>query len=342
MKTLKFIATIVLMCTGSLLWGQDLHFSQYTMSPLNLNPALTGFQEGNLRANLNYRNQWFSVSSFSTYAFSADANIIRENLDYDMLGVGLSFFHDIEEKNGYSNTNISLSAAYNVKLSEKPLQYLGFGVQPSLIKKQINLMDAVYGTLFETGNNTDPLGFSEYGGFKFDINMGLSYYIYFNKKHVINTGFTMSHITEPNFGLLGSDNLYRKYTLYVLTEFEAGISGLAWLKPSVYFTKQGPSLEFMPGLAARIQFYNAINNVYLGFGGAMRLVGHEASKLKGTDFIGSVNFTYEFFTLGFSYDMSISDLKSATTRNGGPEISLIADLQFEKSNRRRYFKMMRF
>ncbi|MEZ5023956.1 MAG: PorP/SprF family type IX secretion system membrane protein [Chitinophagales bacterium] len=342
MKVLKFIVVIFLMTSSTLLWSQDLHFSQYTMAPLSLNPAFTGFQEGNLRANLNYRNQWFTVSSFSTYAFSADANIIRDNLDYDMLGVGLSFFHDIEEKNGYSNTSISLSTAYNVKLSEKPLQYLGFGVQPSLVKKQINLMDAVYGTLFETGSNTDPLGFNEYGGFKFDINMGLSYYVYFNKKHIISTGFTMSHITEPNFGLVGIDNLYRKYTLYFLSEFEAGIAGLAWIKPSLYFTKQGPSLEFMPGVAARVQFYNASKEVFIGFGTAIRMVGHDESKLKPTDFIGNVNLTYEFLTIGFSYDMAISDLKSATGRNGGPEISLIADLKFEKGARRRYFKMMRF
>lgn len=342
MKILKLISLVLIMTFSLNLKGQDLHFSQYNFSLQNLNPALTGFQPGNLRINAQYRNQWFKASSFATYAAAADANIIRESLDLDMLGVGLSFFQDIEEKNGFANTNIALSVAYNVKLGDKPLQYLGFGVQPSLIKKQINLSDAVYGTLFETGINTDPLGFAEFGGFKFDINMGLSYYIYFNDKHSISTGFTMSHITQPNFGNLESDPLYRKYTIYMLSEFEAGLSGQAWLKPSIYFTRQGPSTEFLPGLAARVQFYGVSNDLFLGFGGAWRLVGHNNAKLKSTDFIGQVNVTYEQFTLGFSYDVAIAQIKTATGRNGGPEVSLLVDLNIEDKIRRRNFKIMRF
>ncbi len=343
MRQLKYIIIVTLLCTFvNDSWTQDLHFSQITSTPQSLNPALTGFQDGNLRMNANYRNQWFTVSSFSTYAFSADANIIRKSLDYDMLGVGLSFFHDIEEKNGYSNTNISLSAAYNLKVTNRPLQYIGFGVQPSLIQKSINLSDAVYGTLFETGTNTDPLGFDGYGGFKFDINMGLSYHVFFDKRHHINAGISMSHIAQPNFGNVDSDNLYRKYTFYVLTEFEAGIAGLAWLKPSMYFTKQGPSLELMPGLATRIQFYNALKDVFIGFGASMRMVGHNEGKLKPTDFIGQVNTTFEMFTFGFSYDVAVSQIKNATGRNGGPEISLILNLDFEDTLKPRYFRMMSF
>ncbi len=339
---LKFIILNLLIVFSAQLNAQDLHFSQYSFNPQSLNPALTGFQRGNLRMNAQYRNQWFKVSSFATYAVAADANIIRENLDLDMLGVGLSFFQDIEEKNGFANTNIALSAAYNVKLTSKPLQYIGFGIQPSLVKKQVNLSDAVYGTLFETGINTDPIGFNEFGGFKFDLNMGLSYYVYFDDKHSISTGFTMSHITQPNFGTISNDPLYRKYTIYLLSEFEVGLAGLAWLKPSLYFTRQGPSTEVLPGIGARVQFYNVSNELFIGFGGAWRLVGHDNAKLKSTDFIGNINLTYEQFTLGFSYDLAIAQLKSATGRNGGPELSLLVDLNFEDRKYRRNFKMLTY
>ncbi len=44
--------------------GQDLHFSQFMNSPLNTNPANTGFMpEGDYRLGINYRDQWSSVMS---------------------------------------------------------------------------------------------------------------------------------------------------------------------------------------------------------------------------------------------------------------------------------------
>lgn len=343
MKSIKSIfAALVLCCTVNFSFGQDLHFSQYKTAPQLLNPALTGFQTGNLRANLNYRNQWYKASSYSTYSFGVDGNFMRDKLDLDMFGVGLTFFHDIEQKNGLSNTSINLSAAYNVKITERPLQYIGFGVQPSLLKKQINLGDAIYGELFENGVNVDPLGFGNFGGFKFDINMGLSYYVLINQMHGISLGFTMSHINQPDFGEGGSDPLFRKYTAYALGEIELGLSGLAWLKPTLYFTKQGPSVEFLPGVAARIQFFNAAKEVFLGFGVGTRMVGHQNAKLKLTEILPSLQFTYEMVTFAFSYDVAVGDLKAATSRNGGPEIGLVVDLDIMRNRKPRYFGIMSY
>ena len=342
MKKLKLIA-IVLSLISVTAYGQDLHFAQYSASPTTLNPALTGFMNGNFRLAANYRNQWFSNASFATYALSTDVNIARKDLDYDMLGVGVSFYHDIEENSGYKNTNISLAAAYNVMLTKRPMQYIGFGIQPSLMRKQINLMDVIYGTLYETGTNTDPIGFSEFGSFKFDLNMGISYYGYFNRKHMFATGVTVSHITQPNFALLGNDELYRKYAGYVLTELEVGTSGYAWLKPSLYFAKQGPSIEILPSVKARFQFYNAYNDVFLSVGAGLRMIGHNESKAVSSDLVSEVQFTIEAYTIGFSYDVSFSEVKRATGRNGGPEVTFMMDMNFDKrSSAPRYFKMMQF
>ncbi len=338
----NFIVLVICILNFAFVQAQDVHFSQYNSSPTSLNPAQTGFMDGNLRVAANYRNQWFSNSSFATYALALDANIARRSLDYDMLGVGLSFYQDIEERNGYSNTNISLSVAYNVMITKKPLQYIGFGVQPSLISKQINLMDAVYGTLYKSGFNVDPLGFSEYGSFKLDLNSGISYYGYYNQRHSFAIGATVSHITQPNFGISGDDFLYRKYTGYVLTELEVSATGNAWLKPSLYFTKQGPSLELLPMLMGRFQFDNAINDVFLSVGAGFRMVGHNENNLFSSDFIGVIQAIIKSYTIGFSYDVTVSGAKEATSRNGGPELNFIMDLNFEKRRSHpRYFKVFK-
>lgn len=335
------LIAVLAMCLSGVK-AQDMHFSQYMSAPLNVNPALTGFMNGNLRVAANYRNQWFALNSFSTYAASVDANIGRSGMKYHMLGVGVSFYQDIEEKNGLSNTNVSLSTAFNIKLSNRPLQYIGVGIQPSFIRKQIDLGDAIYGTLFETGTNFDPLGFSTYNQFAFDLNFGLSYFINAGDRHMLNFGFAMSHVTQPNFGIIGQDELYRKYTGYMVTQLEANEWGTFWMMPSFFLTKQGPSVEFIPGLSTRFEFIEAINEVSLTFGAAFRMVAHTESKLKFGDLIAVAQFHIEQFAVGFSYDVTVAGAADATGRNGGPEVSVIIDLEFQSQRRKpRYFKVMK-
>src|SRR5689334_22889772 len=80
--------------------AQDIHFSQYTSSPLILNPATTANINGVFRAAFNYRNQWFTIpvlntiAPYQTYQFSFDAPILREKLNNDGFGFGGSFYAD--------------------------------------------------------------------------------------------------------------------------------------------------------------------------------------------------------------------------------------------------------
>ncbi|MEK7227019.1 MAG: type IX secretion system membrane protein PorP/SprF, partial [Bacteroidota bacterium] len=46
----------------SSLQAQDIHFSQFLSSPMNLNPALAGQFDGDHRFVMNHRNQWSSVT----------------------------------------------------------------------------------------------------------------------------------------------------------------------------------------------------------------------------------------------------------------------------------------
>ena len=60
--TLHFYALcLTMMLAAVAVQAQDIHFSQFYQSPLNLNPALTGVMNCNHRIVANYRNQWASV-----------------------------------------------------------------------------------------------------------------------------------------------------------------------------------------------------------------------------------------------------------------------------------------
>ena len=73
---IRFLTYIILTIgLNSIYHSQDIHFSQFNLSPLNLNPAMTGAFQGDYRFAGNHRNQWSSVTvPYTTYAFSAEKN----------------------------------------------------------------------------------------------------------------------------------------------------------------------------------------------------------------------------------------------------------------------------
>lgn len=59
----RYLTLIFLLLTAIASFAQDPHFSQYFASPLSLNPACTGFFDGDLRLAVNERRQWYNVGS---------------------------------------------------------------------------------------------------------------------------------------------------------------------------------------------------------------------------------------------------------------------------------------
>ena len=60
-------------------FGQDIHFSQFTMTPLNLNPAQAG-AEYDMRVIVNYKNQWGTVAApYSTANIAYDMKLGKNN-----------------------------------------------------------------------------------------------------------------------------------------------------------------------------------------------------------------------------------------------------------------------
>src|SRR5687768_3272675 len=107
--------------------AQDIHFSQYYLSPLSLNPANTGNYKGDYRFFGNYRSQWRDLNNaFNTYSAGGDFNIYPKNIN---MSGGLIFISDKSSGNLIVN-KIMPSAAGHVK-------YAGFklhaGIQPGIV-----------------------------------------------------------------------------------------------------------------------------------------------------------------------------------------------------------------
>jgi len=96
MKIIKFTLLFLLSGLFTQVSGQDIHWSLYNMSPLTLNPALTGGFLGTARVGGIYRDQAFNTTGtpgFTTPSFYADAPIVSIG-KRDWLGIGGMFFSD--------------------------------------------------------------------------------------------------------------------------------------------------------------------------------------------------------------------------------------------------------
>ncbi|MBL0100734.1 MAG: type IX secretion system membrane protein PorP/SprF [Saprospiraceae bacterium] len=74
-KLVSRIGILIFVLSSVSLSAQDIHFTQFYMSPLNLNPALTGVMNCKTRMVANYRNQWAAVlaaNAYNTYSVSYD------------------------------------------------------------------------------------------------------------------------------------------------------------------------------------------------------------------------------------------------------------------------------
>src|SRR4051812_22882024 len=80
MKTLLHKpALLILLFAMSRLYGQDLHFSQYTENPSLINPALTGVYSV-FRASAVYKDQWRSATvPFKTFGVSIESKFKPSN-----------------------------------------------------------------------------------------------------------------------------------------------------------------------------------------------------------------------------------------------------------------------
>ena len=90
--------------------AQDIHFSQYNLSPLNLNPSLTGAFQGDLRFIGNHRNQWSSVSNpYATFGFSFE----KKKLFKLPISFGFQINQDRAGDSKLNTFQINPSVSYN-------------------------------------------------------------------------------------------------------------------------------------------------------------------------------------------------------------------------------------
>lgn len=330
---MKFFKTLFLLFCGLIsLQAQDIHFSQFYLSPLNLNPAMTGVMNCNSRVSLNYRNQWASIlgpNAFRTYNVSYDQRIPVGRYDY--FGIGGTFWGDQAGEANFATTTGKLSASYSKKMggNRKFGNYLVVGAEGGVAQRSLDFLALRWGTQHDGLGGFDPNALSgenlDRDQFLFaDMAAGLLWFMVFDENNSFYIGGAFHHLNraDQSFSSDAQDLLYSRYTVHAGGEFMMG--SRFGLVPGVIVMNQGPSFQVNAGTSLKFLLNGGRNSATQAFqvGLWSRVSNQVESGVLNDALILSTRFDYENFTLGFSYDLNVSPLQDATNNNGGFELAL--------------------
>lgn len=322
-------AFIALLSTG-VLSAQDIHFSQFYMAPMQLNPANAG-TEAEIRANLNYKEQWKSVASpYKTIGGSYDMRF-KENKSGFFAG-GINFYSDRagDAKMGVAQGNLNL--AYHLKIAEG--QTLGLGVMGGYAQRSVNTTNLQWGNQYDQSqglyNSALSTGEAAAGNFSnsyVDLGGGIAYTYKQGEKNLTGNnqiyatiGAAMFHVHKPDYSFVGngSELLYRKFVLHGNALFGFPHSRIS-IVPGFQYKIQGGARELIFGsnIRYRIQedahFTGFVTGASLSLGCFYR--NKDAVVLTSLLQFGG-------YGIGVSYDLNVSDLTQASNGKGGIELAL--------------------
>lgn len=340
MKTKFILLTIIaiLELSGTKALGQDIHFSQFEMMPLQLDPSLAGGLS-EYRAIVNYRSQWGSIMSTPYRTIGASFDMRLKSKSANFLGLGLSVYSDKAGKIKLGLSTINLSLAYHFKVSQH--SYFSGGLRGGI---SLTSMDP---SNINFGNQYDGQGYnsSQSSGEVFrnqnitlpNIGAGISYeYLSRSRQEVMNgignkieVGAAIFHVVSPDYSFIegkkGSDFLYR-YSFHVNTSFDISRNHKLAIKPSGYLFYQGNASNIVLGtylhynLKAPSLRTNVVTSTSIEVGAHVRF--NEA-------FIPSFLIQFGPTAIGFSYDINLMSVTTAKSPNAF-EISLRFLFPFSK------------
>lgn len=314
---------------GDELFSQDIHFSQPAHSPMLLNPGAAGMGEGQFRSSLAYKTQWSSMGNpFRSMVASFDMPFLKEKQKLAYLGAGGYFLSDKagDSKLGTTAANLSVSAI--VPLNEHNSLSTGFNFgygQRSATIADLQWPGQYNGQTYDPGISSNEANL--FGSFSFfDISTGVYYQFIKSTGNIqgkdilkINAGAAYFHINQPNhtFYSGASDPLHGKIILSALVRYDLPETKFG-IVPSAVYMSQGPAQEMNVGATVRYRISEATK--ITGFKTESAISGGVLFRANDA-IIPQVILEYANFTVGISYDVTISSL-SHTTKGGGFEISL--------------------
>lgn len=312
-------------CTGWLLMAlcinagaQDLHFSQFMNSPLTTNPANTGFiPEADYRVGIHYRSQWTSIPvPFKTASVFADFQVFRNKIENGWVGLGAVILNDAAGRGNLRSNKAYASIAYHQMVGLSSLISAGFNV--GYASKRIDVTKFTFdnqwnGKVFDAGNPTGETFLTNSTTSYFDLQVGMNYAYFPTENVYVNAGLSVHHINQPKetFFSNSGNEVPRRYIGFLNGSFKLNDDWI--INPNAYYSNQARASELVMGGNAAYNLVGDGSKVI--FGGAYYRWNDAA--------IAMIGFEMKNLRFTFTYDATMSSLRTFNGSNGAMEFSLL-------------------
>lgn len=295
--------------------SQDIHFSQFTSSLLNLSPAYTGFFEGDYRIGAIYRSQWQSVPvSYSTFSMNGEKRFRPRARQNDAIGAGILFNNDRAGDARYGSTQLYASGSYIFMAKPDGSLLISLGMNMGWCQVGFDYEKMTFDNQFDGLQYNQSLGSGETFGFTrrnfFDMNVGTVVQYIHEEKHKFTYGLGVHHLTGPVISYQGNDLSRLDYKITNCLAYTTPIGENTDIIAEALLSNQGRNYELIPHASLKYFFDRDENKAILG-GACLR--SRDAVILR-------LGYTQGTLQSGISYDINISRFTPATNRRGGIEL----------------------
>ncbi len=295
--------------------AQNIQFSQYYASPMNLAPSFAGSVRHS-RAAFNYREQWAKINGiFRTYSAAYDINVPRISS-----GFGVVLLKDEAGAGNLGRFELGAIYSWYGLLNKSAQLYFRPGIEFKMSQRSVDFQQLIFGDQI-TANGTNPhtIQAPPQDAKKTYIDATSSMIVY---NPSFWAGVSVDHLFRPNDAFYSSS--YRtplKYSVFGGYKFKMRSRGghgynriQDWFFVSAYYRMQSLSsqmdiggywdhLPFTLGLWVRgVPFLNITHTANID--AVIVLVGYKIYN----------------FSIGYSFDMTVSPLLGKT--GGSHEISI--------------------
>lgn len=301
--------------------AQDIHFSQFSETPLLRNPSLAGIFNGDIRAQIVLRDQWNSITNaYKTGSLNAEYKMPVGKGD-DFMTAGIQLLFDKAGTVGLFSTHVLPALNYHKSLSDLKPMYLSLGFMGGMVRKTFDISKMTTSEQWQGGfDPTLPSGenFGAPNISTWDASVGMSFNTSFGneQKNTMFAGVAFHHLNRPK------NSFYRDETIelnpkYVFSAgFKFKVNDFSEVTLQADHSVQGSSINTIAG-----GFYS----YNLGdFADAPGLVIHGGTFLRWQDaLIPVLKVDKQPISVAISYDINVSTLKTASMGRGGFELSVV-------------------
>jgi type IX secretion system PorP/SprF family membrane protein len=321
------ILTIVFMAASAFLFpnkcaAQDIHFSQFSETPLLRNPALAGIFNGDVRVQAVFRNQWSSVTvPFQTSSLNGEYKLPVGHSD-DFLTIGGAILYDKAGTISLTSTSVLPVLNYHKSLSDERNMYLSAGFSAGMVQRKFDLSkmttnnqyngtdyDATLAT-GETLSNSNNTYFDGSAGLSFNSQVGA------NADNNFYLGIAYHHFNpqaKMSFYSNSSTTLNPKWVYSA--GLRTALDNYTYLTFYGDYSAQGPYSEIIGGMLYSKKLDEYPDDPHYVISGGAFLRWDDAV-------IPVVKLETAPLTFALSYDVNISALKASSQSRGGFELSV--------------------